>query len=64
VIRAHVCHDIATLATMTKPNQTRHHIFMPPEMMDRLRAAKEQTGVPVAEFIRRAIDAALRECGL
>jgi predicted DNA-binding protein len=47
-----------------KPTQIRHHIFMPPEMMDRLRKAKDQTGMPVAEFIRRAIDAALRECGL
>ena len=45
----------------TQPNQTRHHIFMPPEMMDRLRKAKELTGVPVAEIIRRAIEAALKE---
>jgi hypothetical protein len=44
--------------------QTRHHIFMPPEMMARLRQAKERTGVPVAEFIRRAIETALKDAGL
>lgn len=41
--------------------QVRHHIFMPPEMMDRLRKAKDKTGVPVAEFIRRAIESALKD---
>jgi predicted DNA-binding protein len=44
--------------------QLRHHIFMPPEMMARLRAAKAKTGMPVAEFIRRAIEAALDAAGV
>lgn len=45
-------------------DKTRHHIIMPQEMMDRLRKAKERTGVPVAEIIRRAIDAALNVADL
>ena len=41
-------------------SMTRVNIFLPPEMVARLRAQKERTGVPVAEFVRRAIEAALK----
>ena len=39
---------------------TRVNIFLPPAMVARLKAQKERTGVPVAEFVRRAIEAALK----
>ena len=49
-------------ASRHDPSQpmTRVNIFLPPEMVARLKAQKERTGVPVAEFVRRAIEAALK----
>ncbi len=43
---------------------TRVNIFLPPEMVARLKAQKERTGVTVAEFVRRAIEAALQKVNL
>lgn len=37
----------------------RVNIFLPPELIARLKAQKAKTGVPVAEFVRRAIESAL-----
>jgi hypothetical protein len=46
---------------MTTEPMTRANIFLPPEMIARLKEQKERTGVPVAEFVRRAIEAALQK---
>lgn len=42
----------------------RTNIFIPQEMLDRLKEAKALTGIPVAEFIRRAIEIALQRVNL
>jgi len=39
----------------------RTNVFLPEELIARLKAAKEKTGMPAAEFIRRAIEAALKK---
>lgn len=39
----------------------RTNVFLPPEMIARLKKAKAKTGMPAAEFIRRAIEAALKK---
>jgi len=39
-------------------------MFFSLELIERLRIAKERTGVPFAEFIRRAVVRALDEAGL
>jgi hypothetical protein len=44
---------------MSEQPMTRVNIFLPPAMVAKLKAQKEATGVPVAEFVRRAIEAAL-----
>lgn len=49
---------------MTTEPMTRANIFLPPEMIARLKEQKERTGVPVAEFVRRAIEAALQRINL
>ena len=38
----------------------RHHIFLEDAMLARLKKAKDKSGVPVAEIIRRAIESALK----
>ena len=42
---------------------TRTNVFLPAEMLARLKAIKASTGVPASEFIRRAVDAALDKAG-
>lgn len=42
----------------------RTNVFLPEQMIARLKKAKELTGMPVAEFIRRAIEAALQKLNL
>ena len=43
---------------------TRTNFFLPDDMIERLRQAKEKTGMPVSEFVRRAIESALKKAGL
>lgn len=42
----------------------RTNFFFPEEMLERLKAAKLQTGIPVSEIIRRAVEAYLKSIGL
>ncbi len=35
---------------------TRFHLFLPLDLLDRVRSYSKATGVPVAECIRRALD--------
>ncbi|MDE3023078.1 MAG: ribbon-helix-helix domain-containing protein [Pseudomonadota bacterium] len=42
----------------------RTNFYFPQSLLDRLKAAKEKTGVPVSEIIRRAVDKYLKETGL
>jgi len=42
----------------------RTNVFLPADLIARLKKAKEKTGIPAAEFIRRAIEAALKKEGL
>ena len=42
----------------------RTNFFFPEEMLARLKAAKLQTGIPVSEIIRRAVEAYLKSIGL
>jgi predicted DNA-binding protein len=42
----------------------RTNFYFPQTMLDRLKMASETTGMPVSEFIRRAIDAALKKLKL
>ena len=42
----------------------RTNFWFPEDMLDRLKLAKAKTGIPVSEFIRRAIEKALAELGL
>ena len=44
--------------------RTRHNFFIDDDQMERLREVKERDGVPVAEQIRRAIDAWLEQKGV
>jgi len=39
----------------------RSNVFLPESLIARLQKAKAKTGVPMAEFIRRAIEAALKK---
>lgn len=51
----------------TRPSMlhmTRTNFYFPPQMIERLKQAKTLSGIPMSEFIRRAIDAALKELGL
>lgn len=51
--------------SVDKPGpMTRVNYFIPSKMVERLKEQKERTGVPVAEFVRRAIEAALRKVNL
>jgi predicted DNA-binding protein len=49
---------------MSEQPMTRVNIFLPPVMVARLKAHKEKTGIPVAEFVRRAVEAALAKVDL
>lgn len=39
----------------------RANVFLPETLIARLQKAKAKTGIPMAEFIRRAIEAALKK---
>ena len=41
----------------------RTNFFFPEEILERLKAAKLQSGVPVSEIIRRAVEAYLKSMG-
>ncbi|HEX7906747.1 MAG TPA: CopG family transcriptional regulator [Paraburkholderia sp.] len=42
----------------------RTNIFLDEQMIARLKRASEKTGMSVSEFIRRAVEAALKKIGL
>jgi predicted DNA-binding protein len=42
----------------------RTNFYFPQDMLDRLKAAKLKTGIPVSEIIRRAIEDFLSKHGL
>ena len=42
----------------------RTNFFFPEEMLARLKAAKLQSGVPVSEILRRAVEAYLKSMGI
>jgi predicted DNA-binding protein len=42
----------------------RTNFYFPEQMLERLKAASRQRGLPVSELIRRAIEASLKELGL
>jgi hypothetical protein len=43
---------------------TRTNFYFPESLLERLKAAKDKTGVPVSEIMRRAVDAYLKELGI
>ena len=42
----------------------RTNFYFPEQMIERVRLASEKLGIPMSEFIRRAIEAALKKAGL
>ena len=44
-------------------NMVRTNYYYPPQMLERLRALSAQTGTPVAELIRRAVEHMLKDAG-
>ncbi|WP_430229422.1 ribbon-helix-helix domain-containing protein [Paraburkholderia tropica] len=42
----------------------RTNFYFPQSLLSRLKKASEQTGMPVSEFIRRAVDVALQKLKL
>lgn len=42
----------------------RVNFFFPPQMLERLKALSNRTGVPAAEILRRALEVALKEGGV
>lgn len=50
--------------TTKEPNMIRTNYYMPAELLARLKEAKARTGMSVAEFMRRAVERALRELNL
>jgi len=42
----------------------RTNFYFPEAMLQRLKKASEKTGMPMSEFIRRAVDAALKKLKL
>lgn len=42
----------------------RTNFYFPEQMLERLKTASKQQGLPVSEIIRRAIEAFLKELGL
>ena len=47
------------MTTTQKKPMVRYHVVLPSETIKRMHEHKERTGVPTAEFVRRAIEAAL-----
>ena len=45
--------------TQHKKPMVRYHVVLPAETIKRMHEHKDRTGVPTAEFVRRAIEAAL-----
>jgi len=43
---------------------TRTNFYFPESLLARLKAAKEKTGIPVSEIMRRAVEAYLKELGI
>lgn len=54
-----VCQTCANNMHMKRTN-----FYFPQDMLDRLKAAKLKTGIPVSEIIRRAIEDFLSKHGL
>jgi predicted DNA-binding protein len=42
----------------------RTNVFLPEQMLERLKAAQAKLGIPVAEIIRRAVDEFLKKMKL
>jgi predicted DNA-binding protein len=42
----------------------RTNFFFPEQMLTRLKAASEKTGIPMSQIIRNAVDAALKKIGI
>lgn len=42
----------------------RVNFWFPPQQLERLKALSEKTGVPAAEILRRALEAALKEAAV
>lgn len=53
--RPDMCHNIPMF---------RINYFITESLLDRMKLAKIKTGLPMAEFLRRALDAALKKVGL
>lgn len=49
---------------MTAEPMTRRNYFIPPEMLERMKEHMQRTGITEAEFVRRAIEAALQRVNL
>lgn len=49
---------------MNKRTMLRTNFYYPTQMMARVRKASAILGIPMSEFIRRAIETALKEMGL
>lgn len=53
---SHVCVDIHNIMTTIAPMK-RTNLYLPTSQLDALRALSEETGAPVSELVRRAIQA-------
>lgn len=42
----------------------RTNYYFPEQMLERLKRAKEKLGIPISQFIRNAVDEALKRIGL
>lgn len=42
----------------------RTNFYFPEQMLERVRVAADRLGIPMSEFIRRAIEVALKKAGL
>jgi len=42
----------------------RTNFYFPEQMLERLKLASKKLGIPVSEFIRNAVEAALKKIGL
>lgn len=58
-ISSNMCQFMCYIHSMKRTN-----FYFPEQMLERLAKAKKKLGIPVSQFIRNAVDEALKKIGL
>lgn len=60
----YICGVVCALYLALYNSMKRVNFFFPAQMLDRLKRLSSMTGIPAAEILRRALEAALKEGGV